>query len=171
VEIELTLIRTFDHCSDSIVELTALLHRSYKQLADLGYQFWATNQTVDQTLERIKDAKCFVSLVDGKIVGTVCFYDKTEKDDSRWYSRADVGRFGQFGVDPDYQKMGLGRALLSIVEEYAIGIGKHHLAMDTAESAYHLIEYYSRLGFEHVEYIQWERVNYRSTVMSKRLGR
>lgn len=162
-------IRELDITIDSIEEVTILLHKSYKRLADLGLQFWAATQTSDQTLERIKGGKCYIALKENKIVGTICFYSLTYKDDCSLYKLQDVGRFGQFAVDPDCQKMGLGKALLDIVEEHSRSIGKKHLAMDTSEKAYHLIDYYNKLGFKHVEYIQWERVNYRSTVMSKTL--
>ncbi|WP_449435970.1 GNAT family N-acetyltransferase [Pedobacter steynii] len=165
----LITIREFDIAIDSIDEITILLHKSYKRLADLGLQFWAATQTNSQTLERIRDGNCYIALRENKIIGTICFYSLTNKDDSLHYKRQDVGRFGQFAVDTDYQKIGLGKALLDMVEDYSRSIGKKHLAMDTSEKAYHLIDYYNKLGFKHVEYIQWERVNYRSTVMSKSL--
>ena len=43
------------------------------------------------------------------------------------------------------------------------------LALDTAEGATHLIDWYAKLGFEFVEYTQWEVTNYRSVIMAKPL--
>jgi GNAT superfamily N-acetyltransferase len=162
-------VREFDINIDSSIELTVLLHKAYKRLADLGLHFWATTQTSDQTLDRIKGGICYIALIEERIVGTICFYPQTKKDNCIWYGKDDVGRFGQFAVDPDYQKIGLGRLLLDLVERNALASGKKHLAMDTSEKAHHLIAYYNRLGFQHVEYTQWERVNYQSTVMTKPL--
>ena len=39
--------------TDSIAELTDLLHRAYRRLADMGLCYWATHQTEEQTRERI----------------------------------------------------------------------------------------------------------------------
>jgi hypothetical protein len=41
------------------------------------------------------------------------------------------------------------------------------LAVDTAEPARHLIDWYTRLGYRFIEYAQWDVTNYRSVVMSK----
>ncbi|WP_316835505.1 GNAT family N-acetyltransferase [Pedobacter nutrimenti] len=163
------LVRPFDRAIDSIAELTALLHKAYKTWADQRIHFWAASQSNEVTLERIRWAKCFVAVKENRIIGTICFYSFTIKADSALYKRSDVGRFGQFAVDPEYQKLGLGAVLLGIVEQHAVMIGKKYLALDTSERATGLIRYYNRLGFEHVEFIQWEKVNYRSTVMSKAL--
>ena len=47
--------------------------------------------------------------------------------------------------------------------------GAAELALDTAEPARHLIDWYTRLGYRFIEYAQWDVTNYRSVVMSKRL--
>ncbi|WP_312116724.1 hypothetical protein [Brevibacillus reuszeri] len=43
-------------------------------------------------------------------------------------------------------------------------------SLDTAEGAHHLIRYYSARGYRHVDYVQWNETNYRSVLMSKKLG-
>jgi hypothetical protein len=43
------------------------------------------------------------------------------------------------------------------------------LALDTAEPAAHLIDWYQRLGFALVGHWKWGGANYRSVLMSKNL--
>jgi len=59
--------------------------------------------------------------------------------------------------------------LLSEVENRVRKAGAKELALDTSERAENLIEYYERKGFRFVEFVQWDRVNYRSVIMSKLL--
>jgi len=152
---------------DSISELTALLHRAYKQLADMGLRFVATYQDDDTTRKRISHSECYVAVMDGKIVGTIKLEPPESTGGSPWYDRPDVAGFGQFGVEPELQGMGIGRTLLAKVEERARELGAAELALDTAEPATHLIELYERWGFRIVETVQWGVTNYRSVVMSK----
>ena len=52
-----------------MADLTNLLHRAYRPLADAGMKYFATHQTEEQTKERIQDGKCYVALLDRQIVG------------------------------------------------------------------------------------------------------
>lgn len=155
--------------SDSLTELTELLHRAYKTLADMGLRFFATHQTEEQTLERISDGTCLVGIMDQRIVATITYYSPGRSDGTPWYARPDVACFGQFAVAPELQKSGIGSMLLQRVEELAQAAEVPELALDTAEGATHLIEYYSRRGYRFIEYTQWDVTNYRSVVMSKTL--
>lgn len=154
---------------DSIAELTALLHRSYRALAEMGLRFFATHQTEEQTLSRVRSGQCFVGEHDGHVVGTIALYRHRDGYGPELYTRSGVGYFGQFAVDPEYQGLGFGNMLLDHVEKVAATDGLQQLALDTAETATHLIEYYERRGYRFVEHVQWHDTNYRSVVMSKRL--
>jgi len=63
----------------------------------------------------------------------------------------------------------LEKIFIDMIEEISADYGKNYLALDTSEKAGHLIEYYDKLGYEHVGYMQWDDANYRSVVMSKNL--
>ena len=154
---------------DSIIELTDLLHRSYKRLADMGFRFFASHQTPQQTLERISNGECFVGVNDGALVATITFYPEPHNDGPLWYQRSDVGTFGQFAVEPGLQGSGIGRRLMDHIEAMARRRGLAEMACDTAEGAAHLIAYYSRRGYRFIEHTQWDVTNYRSVVMSKTL--
>jgi GNAT superfamily N-acetyltransferase len=155
--------------TDSLEELTELLHRAYARLAAMGLRFFATHQTVEQTRSRVRSGRCFIAESDGGIVGTITLYQRKSDEGPAWYRRDGVGYFGQFGVEPGLQGRGIGNLLLEHVESEARTLGLEELALDTAESATHLIEYYARHGYREVDGVQWKDVNYRSVVMSKTL--
>jgi GNAT superfamily N-acetyltransferase len=75
----------------------------------------------------------------------------------------------QFGVRPDLQRQGLGAAMMDFVEAEARRHGAGELALDTAEGALHLVDWYRRRGHRPVETVQWPVTDYRSVVLSKAL--
>lgn len=155
---------------DSLDDLTGLLHRAYADLAKMGFRFFATHQSVDDTRDRISRAKCFVAELDGRIVGTILWFRGGKRDRPPViYSRPETAIFGQFGVEPHLQRQGIGRMLLDQVEADARRAGCEILALDTAEGARHLIDWYEKLGFKFVEYAQWDVTNYRSVIMARSL--
>jgi GNAT superfamily N-acetyltransferase len=157
--------------TDGIEELTLLLNRAYKALADMNLHFVASHQNAERTRKRVSEGKCFVALKSGVIIGTICYYPPENTHGTPWYDLPNVAHFGQFGVEPELQKSGIGDALLKIVEEEAFKNGVEELALDTAEPAIHLIEFYKKRGYRFIEYTQWDEVNYRSVIMSKNFKR
>ena len=163
-------IRPFDS-EDSISGLTELLHRAYKPLADQGLRYLATHQSDEVTNKRVAQGECFVAVLDGAIRGTILFKRAEQTRGCPWYDRDDVACLGQFAVDPDLQSRGLGRRLVTVVEERAAACGALELALDTAEPATHLVSWYGWLGFRFIEYAQWAHTNYRSVILSKTLAK
>ena len=151
----------------SLEELTILLNRSYKSLADLGFIFLASHQDTSTTKDRVSKGKCFIALIHERIIGTISYYPPDRTTGSPWYDKPGVASFGQFAIDPAFQKLGLGHKLLRLVEQHAFESGAENLALDTAEGARHLVEYYEKRGYTMVEYAQWTVVNYRSVIMNK----
>ena len=163
-------IRPFDESKDSVEELTELLHRAYKRLADMGLNFIATFQTVEYTRNYFKKGKCFVLTSGDKIEGTI-FYQIVMWDDApEIYKNPESVLVGKFAVEPSLQKIGLGEKLMDFVESYAAMNGKKRVVLDTSEKAKHLIDYYTRRGYKFIENWQWPDVNYRSVIMSKELS-
>ena len=158
--------------SDPITEITTLLHRAYKPLADAGLKYVASYQDDERTLKRIKTGKCFVAIDQGRIIGTIVFYTSKHNriDCPALYYENGVGHFGQFAVEPEFQKQGLGTMLMSIIERYALSLGHHTISFDTSAKALTLIKYYEKRGYEFAAYHQWADTNYRSVVMKKTLS-
>lgn len=162
-------IRPFEK-SDSIELLTDLLHRAYQPLAEMGLRFLATHQDFEMTSRRVETGTCLLAVVDGRIVGTITYYDPDHTKGSPWLDRDDIAHFGQLAVEHEFQGRGIGCLLIDRAEAIARERGVSELALDTAEPAKHLIEWYTRLGYRFIEYVQWEVTNYRSVVMSKKIG-
>lgn len=154
---------------DNVSELTKLLHRSYKSLADMGLRFLATHQDDTVTLDRITRGDCYLGCINDNVIATVTLYGPDQTRGTPWYDREDVAHFGQFGVEPELQRRGIGSLMMDHVETAAREKRIPELALDTSENAVHLIDYYERRGYRFIEFTQWSEVNYRSVIMSKTL--
>ena len=155
--------------SDSLEELTELLHRAYKVLADMGLRFLATHQDVSVTRDRIRQGACFVAEANGQVVGTITYHDPGHVKGSSWMERKEVAHLNQLAVEPEFRGCGIATRLIEHAENFARSRGVTEIALDTAEPAVQLISWYTRLGYRFVEYTDWEVTNYRSVVMSKSL--
>ena len=168
VEMDLDIGRWTDE--GEIPEITSLLHRSYAPLAAMGFRFLATHQDEAVTLERLGGGASFIARDGGRIIGAISLYPPDSSGHCEWYALPGVARFGQFGVLPECQGLGVGSRLLDRIESRALELGAVELACDTAEGATHLIEMYSRRGYRLVGHADWEETNYRSVILSKGLG-
>jgi GNAT superfamily N-acetyltransferase len=164
------IIRRID-VSDSIAELTLLIRRAYKRLAEMGFNYTGSYQDEDVTRGRIADGECYVMVELGVMTGTITVYPPpvpwVSKD--TWYARAGIATCGQFAVEPALQRSGRGSALMDVAELRARLLGARELALDTAEAAAHLVRFYTNRGYRFIEYIQHEGKTYRSAVFSKTL--
>ena len=156
---------------DSIEELTGLIRNAYRQLADLGFRYWATHQSAEDTRERISKGECFVVKTDAhRLIATITLNYPKNTTGCSWYDTSDVASFGQFAVAPGHQKNGIGSLLLQKVENRAKELGVKELSCDTAIGATHLIEMYRKKGFRKVGTADWEMTNYISVILSKSLN-
>lgn len=164
------IIRPFSK-SDSLTELTELLHRAYKVLDDAGWHHVAGWQDEKMTEHHVSKGECYVAELEGKIIGTILLYgDFSDKGDvPEIYKRSDVRVFGKFAVEPELQKHGVGGMLMDFVENHAREMGMKELALDTSEDTTNLIDYYEKRGYSFVCHHQWKITNFRSVVMSKKL--
>ena len=156
--------------SDSLSDLTTLLHTAYRRLARMQLRYMATHQSEAVTRERVESGTCLVAVSNKRIVGTILFKRPEQTVGCSWYDRPEVASLGQFAVDPQIQAQGIGLRLLREVERLAKTSGARELALDTAEPATHLVEWYTRLGYRFIEHAQWSHTNYRSVILSKPLS-
>ena len=155
---------------DALPPITALLHAAYARLAEMGLRYTATHQSDEVTLKRLLRGFPFVAEIDGEIVATVTLYACDPESSCGWYRRPEVYSFGQFGVRPDEQGRGLGSRLMRLMEDEARKRGAEELALDTAEGAHHLRDWYGRCGYREVERVDWSSTNYISVILSKTLN-
>ncbi|MBK9975562.1 MAG: GNAT family N-acetyltransferase [Planctomycetes bacterium] len=153
---------------DSLVELTELLHRSYKRLADMGFNYTATDQSIEKTQQRVQGNECFVAVVGGRIVGTALLIPH-QLDTPQWANRPGVCYAGQLGVDPEFRHLGLGAKLMNTIVDRARELGFKEIGGDTSEGADYLIKFYTGLGWKIVGHTQWENKTYRSVILAKQL--
>jgi len=157
--------------SDSLEELTALLHRAYATLGDMGFNYTAVDQSVETTRERIEGKECYLGFVADRMVGTFTLGPAAKRQSGcEWYGRPGIWIINQFGVDPDRRGQGVGGQLLAFAERRAWELGAVETAVDTAERAQHLLELYAKHGYRQVGHVQWPGKNYRSLVLSKALS-
>lgn len=158
--------------TDSLQELTALLHKAYAALGAQGWNFTAVDQSVELTASRVAGGGCLVAVDEaGRLVGTVNMRGpyRPEQDswslDTPWYQRADTAILSQFAVDPGCQGQGLGARLMDAAEQWAMARGYLHVALDTAEPAVQLQRRYARRGYRSVGRTQWKGKTYASVLM------
>lgn len=162
-------IRLFDESKDSAQELTDLLHRAYKKLADMGLNFVATYQSVEYTQNYFSKGECYVLVSGEKLLGTVFYYSSMWDNAPEIYKMSDSVLIGKFAVEPELQNSGLGSKLMDFVESLALENNKKRIVLDTSEKAHHLIDYYRNRGYEYIQHWQWPDVNYKSVILSKTL--
>ena len=156
--------------TDSVDELTSLLHRAYARLGAMGLNYTAVDQPPDVTRRRIGSGTCFVATLDDRLVATLLVHPTYAANECAYFTRAGVACVHQFAVDPQLQGGGVGRRLMAHAERWARENGFSELALDTAEPATHLVAFYARLGYREVGHVQWDGKVYRSVVMSKPLA-
>ncbi|MCH9031354.1 MAG: GNAT family N-acetyltransferase [candidate division Zixibacteria bacterium] len=83
-------------------------------------------------------------------------------------SLADMG-LRYLATHQSAQRQGVRSLLIERAEELARKDNASEIALDTAEPAMHLIEWYKRIGFRFIEYAESDVTNYCSVIMSKRL--
>lgn len=154
---------------DSVEELTELLHRAYHPHAVQGMQFRACHQSAEVTRQRISSGECYVAKECGVLIATILYCRALPHSSCEWYQQPGVSSFGQFAVAPERRGRGLGRLLLEWVEAKAKDEGARELAVDFAEGATDLIEYFNRRGYRHVGKVQWEDMTCPSVVLSRNL--
>ncbi len=158
--------------SDDLEQITLMIRQAYQPWLEMGYRYWGTFQTAEDTRMRFAQGAGYVAEVNGGIAGTLTFRQTyTGPELAPWYQREDVCFFSQFAVAVEHQKTGLGAQMMEFVESLAREQGFAEVALDTCEYATRLIAYYQRRGYRFIEHVQWQRpgVNYRSAVLSKNL--
>lgn len=157
--------------SDSIEALTSLLNRAYAGLGAMGLNYTAVDQSAEVTAQRAHFGTCLVAAVGSELVGTIMVRPTHTESPCLYFTQPGVATAHQFAVAPEFQRSGIGSILLSRAETWAREHGFSELALDTAESATHLIEYYGRRGYHRVGWVQWPGKTYRSVVISKSLDK
>lgn len=153
--------------TDSLDDITALLHRAFEPLGRIGLACRCVDQPVAVTQQRLAAGDACIALAGDRIVGTITVCHGSAQAEAKHYRRADVASVHQLAVDPAFQGQSIGKALLQVAAMWAREQGLSELALDTPMRASHLIDYYLARGFRIVETLQAAGRDYRSVVMAK----
>ncbi len=159
--------------SDSIPEITRVLHRAYAGQVEMGLRPLAGRQDDETTRRRCHSGECYLAVMHAaageKIVGVILFHEVEPDQGPPWFQNKFVDSFSQFAVDPLIQGRGIGILLLEMVERRAKECGAEELACSMAEPDTRLLNFYLKRGYRFVEHWQWPYTNYRSAILSKTL--
>lgn len=153
--------------TDSMEELTRLIHAAYAPHAQGGLRFWATHQSVEDTRRRFAAGQGLIAVLEHTPVGTLTLRPPQPGAPLALFRDPGVWTIGQFAVAPAFKGRGLGRLLHEEAVRRAILGGGHTLALDTAEPATALIRKYQEWGYRVVGHCDWRpNTNYPSVVMA-----
>jgi GNAT superfamily N-acetyltransferase len=157
--------------SDSLEQLTDLIHRAYAPHLVHGLRFVGTHQTVQVTAERIASGHAFVATLQDELVGTVTVRPPKPKSAAPLYRDPHTWSFSQLAVTPELKGRGLGRALHDAAVQFALRSGAQTMMLDTAEPAKGLIALYESWGYRIVGRADWRpQTNYESVLMSRAIS-
>jgi len=156
------------HASDSLEELTELVHAAYAPHLAAGHRFVGTHQTVAMTAERLATGDAFIATCAGRIVGTVLARPPKPDSSAPLYRDPRTWSISQLAVSPLYKGRGLGKALHDVAVGHAIVRGARTIALDTAAPAAGLIAMYESWGYRVVGNVDWRpHTNYESVLMAQ----
>ena len=155
--------------TDSLCDLTELIHGAYKELGDQGWNMTGVDQGVDVTRERIEEAECWVAIDTTRIVGTILVRPPNGTGNCPEFSKAGVAVINQLAVEPSLQGTGVGQSLIAQAERRAKEMGATEIALDTPEPAEFLVTWYQNQGYKVMGAVQWPGKSYRSAILAKSL--
>ena len=162
-------IRRFNS-TDSIEEVTEMLHRAFAPMAMLGANCQCVDQSPSTTRERMARGDCLVAVADRRIVGTLTLETCDPSSSVAHYRKPGVASLHQFAVDPAYQGAGVGRSMLKVATMWAHMRQFGELALDTPALALDVRSYYARQGFRWVAGVRVAGRSHDSVVMSKSIS-
>lgn len=143
---------------EAIQNITRESFSKYMKDSGLTGTIKALSETPEDILRDILKKNVYVSLIDSKPVGSIRVHALS--DDSAYISR--------FGVLPDYHSLGIGKSLLSHIEEKLKAQGIKKVFLHTASAHKNLMCFYYSRGF-YVDSTTKDR-GYTRALMVKDLG-
>jgi GNAT superfamily N-acetyltransferase len=159
-------IRRFNS-TDSIEEVTEILHRAFAPMARLGANCQCAHQPSSTTRERMARGDCLVAVADRRIVGTLTMETCDPSSSIAHYRKPNVASLHQFAVDPAYQGGGVGRSLLKVAFMWARMRQFGEIALDTPALALDVHAFYAHQGFRLVQVARLAGRSYDSVIMSR----
>ncbi len=119
-----------------IKKITLEAFEKYREMANTDYPLAALHETDEDILSDIKNNLVLVAYINGKVVGSV----RVSVDGETAY-------LSRFGVSPDYQNLGIGKALMNLVDINMKVLGVKQIKLHTGSKIKPLIIFYYGRGF------------------------
>lgn len=121
---------------DQIIEITTAAFNNYKELSGTKCPLPALDETREKVAEDIENKIVLVAYINGKVVGSV----RVEVDGEKAY-------LSRFGVNPEYQNLGIGKALMNLVDINMKVMGVKQIQLHTASKIKSSVCFYYGRGF------------------------
>jgi predicted N-acetyltransferase YhbS len=127
---------------DDIPTLVALIHSAFEEYRGrLEPPSGAHRETAESIEHYLQQGHAVLALLNDEVVGCVCYHQESEHV-----------YFGRLSVLPSCRQHGLGRALVTYVEQQAHALGAPRIRLGVRRALPHLQAYYERLGYHVVGY-------------------
>ncbi|MBE7051281.1 MAG: GNAT family N-acetyltransferase [Ruminococcaceae bacterium] len=119
-----------------IKQITLEAFAKYKELAATDYPLAALSETDEDIINDIENNLVLVAYINGRVVGSV-----------RVSVDGDTAYLSRFGVSPDFQNLGIGKALMNLVDINMKVQGVKQIQLHTGAKIKSLIIFYYGRGF------------------------
>ncbi len=123
--------------TDALHEILRQAFTEYANVAGLNGHIDALKETQDDLRKAILDKTIFIAIIDEQPVGTVRV--ETLDDGSAYISR--------FGVSSSHRNIGIGKALMNVVDKYILSENVKKVFLHTASRYGDLMRFYYGRGF------------------------
>lgn len=122
--------------AEAIRKITKEAFKKYCEMAGLE-TIAALDETIDDIRRDIEEKIVLVAYIGDEVVGSVRV---TVNDDKTAY-------LGRFGVSTKYQNLGIGKALINMVDMKMRRMGVEKIMLHTASKVFSLVRFYYGRGF------------------------
>lgn len=122
--------------ADQIRKITMEAFAKYQELAKTDYPLAALHETDDDIINDIKNKIVLVAYINGHVVGSV-----------RVEVNGDTAYLSRFGVSTEFQNLGIGKALMNLVDINMKVLGVKQLQLHTGAKITSLVRFYYGRGF------------------------
>ena len=127
---------------DDIPTLVSLIHTAFEEYRGrLEPPSGAHRETAQSIGIYLQQGRAVLALLNDRAVGCVCYHQEGEHV-----------YFGRLSVLPAFRQHGVGRALVTYVEQQAKALGAQRVQLGMRIALPHLQAYYARLGYRVVRY-------------------
>jgi len=122
--------------AEAIQTITRIAFKKYIENTGLG-TMEALEESIEDIIEDIQTKEVFVAFIDDVPVGTIRL--KINSDNTGYISR--------FGVNTEYHNIGIGKALINLIDKLVKKKGIKRVTLHTASKYKDLIRFYYGRGF------------------------